>query len=288
MMIRDWIQYITEIQHEQELSLKNGTEFYMPFIATSITVVKTVFTLAEYFNLHPRTKYLSLYLFDKYMCNKFWEIYKKYENDAENNTHNWNQVTDKFSNEIKLRLMSCIQLASKVDSHYKHLGIAQIIAGLQLMSPENNEKVEYSPNTIFKSEIKVFKTLNYRIPSITPLDCLEVLLVALGLRDLPKFYESTISILDLTFLQHQNLYGQLQLMIIGSIARTKIEKITFMTMEIDMLFLSASIIVCTLFFFNVKKERQISITEKLAELIDIKHKDIYLMATTIFELARPN
>lgn len=56
------------------------------------------------------------------MCNYFWKLYKT-TNQTEDH---WSEVCKQISGQAKLHLMSCLQLASKLDSHSKHLGISQV------------------------------------------------------------------------------------------------------------------------------------------------------------------
>ena len=64
-----------------------------------------------------------------------------------------------------------------------------------------DKKSEYTPDVIFLSEYKVFKTVGFRIPFYTPLNCVEILLAATGLKDTPNMQELTINLLDLIYLR---------------------------------------------------------------------------------------
>lgn len=87
------------------------------------------------------------------------------------------------------------------------------------------------------------------------------------------------------YLQHDQLYTNLQLKKSGRRARTEREKKEFMAMEINSLYLGASVLLCTsyLFCWTPKKSRKLA--RKLAALVDIDKNDLRLMADVLFAMA---
>ncbi|KAK0174277.1 hypothetical protein PV327_011033 [Microctonus hyperodae] len=281
-MICDWLKHIQEIHNKNEAIIKNGSKFLVPFVAIPMPVVKIVFMIVKKFHLSFKTKYLALCVYDKFMCNHFWELFMEHGNNPE--FEEYKHASDRMSKLARLRLMSCIQLASKMDCHSRGLGISQVIYGLQLMESETNLKNEYTPNIILNSEFKILKTINFKIPIVTSVDSIEVLLAALNLYEIPKLYETAMMILDLTYLQHLQLYCQLQFMVTGTIAKTKAEKLNVMTMESDMLLLSAGIILCTLFILNSKASILESTKKRLSKLVKVEESNIFSMAHVILSI----
>lgn len=151
--------------------------------------------IADKFSLTPKSKYLTLYLYDKFMCNQFWEVYQEFQRNPE--SPDWKHVSNKLSSYARLRLMSCIQLASKMDCHSTGLAISQVISALKIIDEER----DYTPSIIFHSEFKVFKTIEFKIPIVTPLDAIEVLLAVINFHDKQNVYTTAVSILDFTYLQ---------------------------------------------------------------------------------------
>lgn len=70
-------------------------------------------------------------------------------------------------------------------------------------------------------------------------------------------------------------------MIQGHIAKTDQEKKNVMTLESNVLFLGASIILCGTFFSCIDGETAKIIALKLSELVDIKKDDIWNMANIL-------
>ncbi|KAF7990386.1 hypothetical protein HCN44_000191 [Aphidius gifuensis] len=58
-----------------------------------------------------------------------------------------------------------------MDSHSLGLGITQVQSILHWLDPDQ----EYTSSIIITSEFKVFKTIDFEIPLVTSLDCIEKL-----------------------------------------------------------------------------------------------------------------
>ncbi|XP_076377706.1 cyclin N-terminal domain-containing protein 1 isoform X6 [Megalopta genalis] len=187
----------------------------------------------------------------------------------------WTEVCTKISSQSKLYLMSCLQLASKMDSYSKNLAISQWI----------DKNTEYDHSIVFSSEFKVFQMMGYKIPLCTPINCIEVLLAATGLRNTSNMQEITTSLLDLVYLQKEKLYSHLQCLIQGHRAQTAQEKRDLMTLQSNFLFLGASIVLCATFFNYAETRTAKIISSKLSELVDIESDNIWDMANILLVLA---
>ena len=97
----------------------------MKFSGLHENVIKLIFMIADEFSLHSNAKYLAIHLYDKFMNRRSWEALKALE-ESGNSEVLWEQEQRKMCAEGKLRLLSCIQLASKMDSSEKSLGIYDV------------------------------------------------------------------------------------------------------------------------------------------------------------------
>ncbi|XP_078043051.1 cyclin N-terminal domain-containing protein 1 isoform X2 [Augochlora pura] len=297
-LLEDWLVDIqTAIKREENL-VRADDEFYMPFVGnyeclfskqliimrwmfiqlitcTAIPepIVDTIFHITKYLDLGPDTKYITIHLYDKFMCKYFWEVYKAEIIDHAGGS--WTEVCNKISSQSKLYLMSCLQLASKMDSYSKNLTISQWI----------DKSTEYDHSIVFSSEYKVFQMIGYKIPLCTPINCIEVLLAATGLRNTFNMHKITTVLLDLVYLQKEKLYSHLQCSIQGHVAKTAPEKRDLMALESNFLFLGASIVLCATFFNFVEAETAKVISSKLSELVDIESDNIWDLANVLFVLA---
>ncbi|XP_043289426.1 uncharacterized protein [Venturia canescens] len=280
-LLSDWLKCIHQTNREYERIIEDGVQFWIPFMAIPPPVVKELFKVSESCDFTPNTRYIALYLYDKFICNTFWEAYTSENGDDKGTTNSWEQTCKRISSQAKLRLMSCLQIASKMDTHSAGLRITQVISILR----EIDNKQEYTPNTILASEFKVFKTVGFKIPFCTPLDCAGILIKALGLEKIPQIIDIVVHLLDLSFLEHNQLYTNLRLKTNGRRARTEKEKKDFMAMEINSLYLGASVVLCTSLVYCWAPKNSQKLAAKLADLVTIDKYDLRLMADVLFAMA---
>lgn len=84
----------------------------------------TVFKIADYLDLKPNVMYMAIQLYDKFMCCRFWEIHKNEFANGRMSEASWDAVCKRISKKTKLYLMSCFQLACKMDSPSNGLGVS--------------------------------------------------------------------------------------------------------------------------------------------------------------------
>ncbi|XP_031846374.1 cyclin N-terminal domain-containing protein 1 isoform X2 [Nomia melanderi] len=273
-LLDEWLKDLQTVIKQEEDLVKANDEFYMPFV-----VVSVIFKLSDYLNLDSHTRYIAIHLYDKFMCKYFWQVYKV---DITNHTDSsWTQVCKKISGQSKLYLVCCLQLASKMDSHSKKLGISQVLSTLQSI----DNKTKYNRSIIFSSELTILKMMDFKIPICTSLNCVEVLLAATGLRNTPNMENLSVTLLDLIYLQREKLYSHLQCLAQGHIAKTDQEKRSLMTLESNSLFLAAAVVLCGTFFTNINAQTAKVIASKLSNLVDIEADNIWDMANILLVLA---
>lgn len=135
----------------------------------------------------------------KHVCS-LYELIRS--NSEENQRRDWNDVENRIKMQLPLRAVSCVQLASKLTSHYKvcspneltqcfdpSTGEAytqDVFSYFQAISPGKARRFlnsighRYTTNSILKSEIRVLKTLDYQTLVNSPLTFLETILEILG------------------------------------------------------------------------------------------------------------
>lgn len=87
---------------------------------------------------------------------------------------NWEAVEERLKSQLPLRILSCVQLGSKLSSHYKALTPTRL---KDFLSSEGHQ---YSNNAILQSEIRVLTTLSFDVQVTSPLVYVETLLETLG------------------------------------------------------------------------------------------------------------
>ncbi|KYN06250.1 Cyclin N-terminal domain-containing protein 1, partial [Cyphomyrmex costatus] len=283
-LIHDWIEHLQQTMRKQEQEqITNTINFAMSFVAIPASTIKVAFKIAEYLELEPNVKYMAIELYDKFMCKHFWELYKtEFMNDP--SQASWFKICKRTSNQTKLNLISCFQLACKMDSHSTTLGISQVLNILYLIDKES----EYTRNMISSSEIKVFKTVGCAMPLYTPLHYIEILLAATGLGEMPNTFNVSKNLLDLAYLKHDRLYSQIHLYYMHKdTVNAECVARKLISLKSNVLYLSAAIVYCTTFFLCLDTnttEEQIFVA-KLAELSHTTDTDICNMANILLSIA---
>ncbi|XP_033223094.1 cyclin N-terminal domain-containing protein 1-like [Belonocnema kinseyi] len=276
----DWLEYIHKKTKEQERIILENKKFFVPYIGLNVKIIKMIFLIAEEFALHSNAKYLAIHLYEKYMNRRICEVSKGLQKSGSSETL-WEQEQRKMCSEGKLRLLSCIQLASKMDSNEKSLGICDVQIALQKIDSNR----EYSKRTIFQSEIYVYKAVEFEMPQCTPKDCVDVLLAATGLRNTPGILEASKRLVDLSYLCHEELYSYLKMMAEDNFPKTLYDKKSVMVIESNALFLGASIALSSVFFVNLDRTDSKELLKRMATLVGMKDVDIWDMANLLFSLA---
>ncbi|XP_025156120.1 uncharacterized protein LOC105181768 isoform X3 [Harpegnathos saltator] len=208
-------------------------------------------------------------------------------NDWINNSHeilyeHVQSINDETNNVIlrfKTIQAPIVKAAFKVYEHLKeHLKPQKI---LNLLNVDHEETYTY--DAIIAAEYDVFRTVDFKMPLNTPITCVETLLAAANLES--KIYRKTAAVLlDISFLQWEELYSQFQEKTQKHVESINLKKSTFLRLNI--LFLSAAVVTCTTFFHNNDATKHV--VEILAEKSLSRKTNIMIMANILFQMAIEN
>ncbi|XP_046741463.1 cyclin N-terminal domain-containing protein 1-like [Diprion similis] len=279
-LIKEWLQHVHEDSARQEQIFVEGSEFFIPYMAVPVPVMKTIFVITEHLGLGPNTRYLTVHLFDRFMCNQFCELYVA-EMVSTTSEVAWPKICKTISSEAKLRLMSCMQLASKMDSNSKSLNISQVLRVLQWL----DDKSEYTTNSIYCSEFSVYKAVDFKIPLFTPLHCVEILLAATKLGQTPEIYDVCVNLLDLAYLEHDRIYSCLEFVIRKRFAESQIDPGYIMALESNVLYLGAAVVLCATFILSVENSETERLVQMLSNQVGITVTNIWEMANLLFTMS---
>lgn len=244
----------------------------------SSDVAEFVFNTCEQLNLKWCVKYLALEIYERFVVEHIIEIRQKYSELRKTNMDsNWENIENRIRDQSTLRLMTAIELASKLDSHYQHVLPKQVSAILKKCGKP------FSLNGIFSSELRVMKTLKYKINVATPALYLELLLYILYVNNPnidESLYESTITVLDFVYLHRSKLYDELYDAVAGP--ASEIEKDfnhVFTRIKADYMLLATAMIAASAYMFlnanyEVILEQLHQITRKFKE--DIRNFSVVI------------
>ena len=154
------------------------------------------------------------------------------------------------------------------------------------------------------------------MPQCTPKDCVDICLAATGLRNSPGILDTSIHLLDISYLcvgifysyinkifylisfmnfilkltfiilfQHEELYSYLKMMLDDNFSKTYSEHKSIMMIESNALFLGAAITLCSVFLITLERKDSKMLVKKLASLAGVKDEDIWDMANLLFNIS---
>ncbi|XP_065054480.1 cyclin N-terminal domain-containing protein 1-like isoform X2 [Rhopilema esculentum] len=170
--------------------------------------VEFILRLCQQLRFPPVTRFVAVELFDRFMGKHISELYETVRNSSgKDRRTDWNNVEQRVKEQLPLRAVTCIQVSSKLASHYKALSPSKakrILASLGY---------HYTTASVIKSEIRLLKTLEFRISVPTPLVFLETLLEVLGLNDanikVKLIHEVALKLLDTFYLKRRQMLEKL-------------------------------------------------------------------------------
>nr|BAB24728.1 unnamed protein product [Mus musculus] len=119
----------------------------------------------------------------------------------------WRAMKEQLVNKFILRLVSCVQLASKLSFHYKIVSNITVLNFLQALG------YVHTKEELLESELDILKSLNFEINLPTPLAYVEMLLEVLGyngcLVPATQLHATCLTLLDLVYLLHEPIYERL-------------------------------------------------------------------------------
>lgn len=142
---------------------------------------------------------------------------------------------------------------------------------------------DYTRKAIVASELHVLRSLDFRIPAALPLSVLELLLAYSQLPQRERLRDTCLQLLDIAYMRHEHLFGQLHLMARGFVYdKSRPECRDFLRLELDAGFVAASVLLCCAFFYHLKKSLVDTLAARLGKLLDKDPIDLSAMANLLF------
>ena len=134
-----------------------------------------LFELCRRFELSAEVQYRAAELFHRFMHLHIVELCEHVRGTKGTSSPiNWSEVETRLKHQVPLRAVSCVQLASKLSSHYSIVSIGKAKRFLTASG------YRYATASIVQSEVRVLKTLSFQVHLPTPVEYMEGLLGALS------------------------------------------------------------------------------------------------------------
>nr|XP_042138773.1 cyclin N-terminal domain-containing protein 1 isoform X2 [Peromyscus maniculatus bairdii] len=202
-------------------------------------IVEFVFLLSEQWCLEKSVSYQAVEILERFMVKQAENICRQATVQLRNpktELQKWRALKEQLFNKFTLRLVSCVQLASKLSFHYKALGYI------------------CTKEELLESELDVLKSLNFQINLPTPLAYVEMLLEVLGyngcLVPATQLHATCLTLLDLVYLLHEPIYGSLLRASIENSTPSQLQGEKFISVKEDFMLLAVGIIAASAFIQN--------------------------------------
>ncbi|XP_045743994.1 cyclin N-terminal domain-containing protein 1 [Mirounga angustirostris] len=213
-------------------------------------IVEFVFLLSEQWCLEKSVSYQAVEILERFMVkqaenmNRQATIQLREKKEAQN----WKALKEQLFNKFILRLVSCVQLASKLSFHYKIISNVTVLNFLQSLG------YVHTKEELLESELDVLKSLNFQINLPTPLAYVEMLLEVLGyngcLVPATQLHATCLTLLDLVYLLHEPIYGSLLRASIENSVPSQLQGEKFVSVKKDFMLLAVGIIAASAFIQN--------------------------------------
>ncbi|GFT23256.1 cyclin N-terminal domain-containing protein 1 [Nephila pilipes] len=234
-------------------------------------VAEFVFNTCDYFKLENSIKYTALEIYERFLAYHVLELHRSVKDRPETDKPlSWEVIEGRITEQTILRVLTSIQLASKLNSHYEHLLPSQVVEFLEKVGGKT-----YSKSGIANSEVRVMKTLGFKLNVTTPAIYVEMLLCVLYTNDPSTddfLYSSATNVLDLVYLHRKVIYDRLYENVTGMPIDESFENEAFLKIKADYMLLATTIITAAAYI--VMKDNWCKVLEQLHQITRILRKDI--------------
>ena len=213
-------------------------------------------------------QYRAAELFHRFMINHIGELYSHVLNSKRlDSPIAWCDVEERLKHQVILRVVSCVQLASKLSSHYHLVTLNRARAFLSQCG------FRYAASSIVQSEVRVLKTVEFRVHHPTPLEFIEALLGVLVRHDktipVKQLHGMSLKLLDVYYLSRCHVYSMLKQAMTG--LGSCDESLTLLsTADVNYMFLAAAIVSAASFVVYQSMDNKVIISclSKTSNIVD--------------------
>uniref|UniRef100_A0A8D0BVT8 Cyclin N-terminal domain containing 1 n=1 Tax=Salvator merianae TaxID=96440 RepID=A0A8D0BVT8_SALMN len=209
-------------------------------------IVEFVFLLSEKWNLTESARYQAIEMFERFMLTLAEELFNSTRAKAEES--HWASLKQQIESTYVLRLVSCVQLASKLSFHYSIVNNHMVLKFLRSLG------LSYTTEELLESELAILKALQFQINVPVPFAYVEILLEVLGyngyLLPTKQLYEMCRYLLNLVYLLRSSIYDTLLKSSIENSSPSELQLAKFVSVKEDFMLLAVGVIGASAFLLN--------------------------------------
>lgn len=232
-----------------------------------------VFELCRRFDLSPEVQYRAAELFHRFMEKHIVELHEHVQKtQGTTSPISWSEVETRLKHQIPLRAVSCVQLASKLSSHYSIVSIGKAKRFLTASG------YRYATASIVQSEVRVLKTLAFQVHQPTPVEYLEGLLGALSHNNksipVKQLHGIAFKVLDVSYIcRHSIVHKKLK----GMFTDCK----QLLAIESNLMLLASAVLATAAYILNQSNFALVVL--ELSHITCLQNQDIVSLASILLD-----
>ncbi|XP_041029713.1 cyclin N-terminal domain-containing protein 1, partial [Carcharodon carcharias] len=206
------------------------------------TELKFVFLLCEQLGLHQVTRYQAVEILERFMIRYIEKLYSARCTGSVKNAekYGWGLLQVRIQDHFVLRIMSCVQIASKISFHYQIVNITMALKFLQSLG------YSYKREDFLDSELLVLETLSFQVNVPSPFTHTEILLEVMGYNDpsvpVKNLHCISLKVLKFVYLMRNTIYENLLKITIENSTPSELQRAKFLSVKEDCMLLAVGVI----------------------------------------------
>ncbi|KAF1761395.1 hypothetical protein GCK72_009651 [Caenorhabditis remanei] len=199
-------QMAIDIQDRQKTATPCEFDFFKP------KLVEYTFTVCVRLRLPNEVRFTAVLILNSFLIRHLCSLHEFMEKQDMANHHKnkeWENIESNMERQIPLRILTAIQISSKMHSYHDSLSSRQVVNTLRKVG------LPYTITAVSDSEQRVFKLIGFNIPD-SPLEACEMALKLLTYtmkkREMAEaerhedLWQHVLIVLDVCFINHIELY----------------------------------------------------------------------------------
>ncbi|XP_078385275.1 cyclin N-terminal domain-containing protein 1 [Cetorhinus maximus] len=224
-------EFLVDVAKENENNLMNLSQHAGCF--KKLRLIEFVFLLCEQLGLHQVTIYQAVEILERFMIRYIEKLYSATCTGSVKNAekYGWGLLQVRIQDHFVLRIMSCVQIASKISFHYQIVNITMALKFLQSLG------YSYKREDFLDSELLVLETLSFQVNVPSPFTHTEILLEVMGYNDpsvpVKNLHCISLKVLKFVYLMRNTIYENLLKITIENSTPSELQRQVFLFLTLE-------------------------------------------------------
>ncbi|PIC38620.1 hypothetical protein B9Z55_010577 [Caenorhabditis nigoni] len=254
-------------------------------------LVEYTFTVCVRLRLPNEVRFTAALILNMYLTRQLCGLHEfigQQAFDVQKKNREWDRMETNMERQIPLRILTAIQISTKIHSYHDSLSSRQVVNTLRVVG------VPYNMSAVMESEQRVFKLIGHSIPD-SPLEACEMALKVLtytlkkrGMEESSRhddLWQHCLIVLDVCFINHIELYDRFMRKCPFILKEGDEKRLTMSKIKCDILLL-ASATIQTAFNLCIGKQHLSEVALIVNKLLRCHPTYVEPLRQSIIELAQ--